>query len=128
MTRLTSHPIVHMGSVAEVCIVRQMVHLHPLDGLVCSPTIPYQLQPRRIRQDLAVAVDAGLRGRNVGFIGHLYPVVAVTTVHAQLPRMNPVAKRDRLLRRIPHFIKLGRKVIPDQEYHQHATKNRSCQR
>jgi len=128
MTRLTPHPVVHVGSMAEVRIVWQVMHLYPLDGLICSPAIPHQLQPWRIRQDLAMAVDAGLRRRDIGFVGHLHPIVAVAAVHAQLARMDAVTERDRLLRRIPHFIKLGRKVIPDQKHYQYATKDRSCQR
>ena len=43
--------------------------------------------------------------------------VAVPAVEAQLPRVQPVRVRHRLLGRVPDLREPGRKVVPDEERH-----------
>jgi len=104
----------HVGAMVEVSVVRQVVNLHPLDGLAGRVALADQRKLGAIRPNLGVAVHARLGRGNGGVRAVLDRVVAVPAVDAQLTRMQRVAVRDRLFGHVADIRRFGRSAVPDE--------------
>lgn len=114
---------IDVGRVVEINIVRESVNTNPIDRFAGSPAFSQWLKLGGIRMDRrplgsprstvgiqrfgAVAVDAGLRRRNLRVSGLIHRNVAVLAVHFQLACVQRMAKRNRLQRPIAGVERLG---------------------
>jgi len=117
MTAVTAHSAVHVHGMIEVCVVGQSVDLDPRDGLAGLPTVAHGSETGAVRQDLAlaVAIDAGLGGGEIGVTRHLDETMAIAAIHSELLHVKGVRKGDRLVGLIPHPGILWGEIIPDAE-------------
>ena len=117
MAAVAADPTVHVDRMVEVGVIRQAVNLHPWDRLACLPAVAHGGQTGTVRQDLAlaVAVDAGLGGRQVRVTGYLYEAMAIATVHPELLHVQGVGEGHRLVGLVADAGVFRREVVPDPE-------------
>jgi hypothetical protein len=96
----TGHTTVQVSAVVKVGVVRQLVYLHPLNGLAALYRVAYWLQLGTIDFDLpltlAVTVGTCLISWHIREARALSKTVAESTIQTKLPSMNLMGKRYRL--------------------------------
>ena len=107
-----------MDAVVEIDEARQIVDAMPAERLVGSIAFADRFEHGAADPDLAVAVHAGLGGRDAGEGGVFDRGVAVAAIDPQNARVVLVAERNRLDDRLPHAGSVGRprvdKPAPEQ--------------
>ncbi|MAR57360.1 MAG: hypothetical protein CMM93_09275 [Rickettsiales bacterium] len=112
---LAGEGAVEVGRVVEVGVVGQLMDADPLHRLTGLPALANRSEAGGLGAHDVVAAHAGLRGRDHRLGRLLHVRVAVAAVEAELPRVQAVAIRHRLLGRVSHLQVAGREVDPDDE-------------
>ena len=127
VTAVAAHATVHMHRVVEIGVIRQTMHPHPGNRLPCLPTLTHKGEARAVVTDLAIAmaIDTGLRGREIGMACDLDKAVTVAAIHPKLLHMESMGKGHWLIRLIADASVFRREVIPDAQrdgcaHNQHA--------
>src|SRR5262249_20760329 len=110
VARRAADAFVYVDAVVEVDEVRQIMDTRPLNRPSRAEALAHRLEKRAVREDLRVAVHAGLGRRNAGERRVLDRRVAVAAVDAVARDVALVAELDRLLARDARFGYPGRPV------------------
>ena len=120
----TTHTRLHVPGVVEIHEIGKVMDAHPVDGHARLGALADQGQLLAGRPHRLVAVHAGRRRRHVGPRAGLDRHVAVAAVDAQLARVQRMAVRHRLHRRVA-----DRRVLRGEHAgHQHDQVNHAAQR
>ena len=113
VTADATDPGVQMGGMAEIDVVGEIMHPDPFDRGAGRETLLHDLElVTRPLHDL-VAVDAGLRGGDVGHRRLFDPGMAVAAVHSEITGVHLVAEGNRLDRTIADIGVFWGKVVPN---------------
>src|SRR6478609_8867825 len=104
----------HVGAVVEVGVVREVVDLHPFNGLARLVALAAGRELRAGRPNFAVTVHARLRCGDGRVRTVLDGVVAVPAVDAELTGVQRMAVRDRLLRHVADVRRFRGSAVPDE--------------
>lgn len=115
-----TEPARDMHRMVEINVIRHDVDLHPRDRLAGRRAFADEREARVILQNLTVAVHAGGRRRDVREPGFVHAGMAVTAIHAHLPRVDRVGKRHRLDRLVADPRVLGRAINRHTRSHRAA--------
>ena len=116
VARNTADALLHVRSVVEVHIVRQVVDPNPFNWLSAFPACAYRGQFLTLGVEFRVAIHTSLGGWNCRVFRVFDRGVTVTTVDCQLSGVERVAERDRLLRLIADVGCLrGKAKVDDEE-------------
>jgi hypothetical protein len=131
MARYAAHALAHMDAVIEAGEVGEVVHAVPYERLAAAKARPHRSENRAFRPQVAVAVHAGLRGRDPGKRRLLDARVAVAAIDATIRYMMLVAEWNRLLldnARARGVRRAGnRRQQPDDERHdKHRAEDRGA--
>ena len=115
MAAFAAYPVVGVNGVAELGVVRELVNLDPLNGLASGPAFTDWEQLEGLGPNLAVAVHARLRSRDIRVGRFLHIRVAVLAADAQFASVKAVAVFNRLLGSVTDVRVLWREIIPDKK-------------
>ena len=117
MAAVTADTPVNVNGMVEVGIIGEAVDLNPRNRLTGLPAVTDSGKTRAVRQNLAltVAIDAGLRGRQVRVTGHLDETMAIPAVHPQLLHMQCMGEGNWLVRLIADTGVLRCEIVPNTE-------------
>lgn len=117
VTAVAAHATVHMHRMVKIGVIRQTMHLHPGNRLSGLPALTHKGKARAVGTDLAIAVaiDTGLRGREIGMACHLDKAVAVAAIHPKLLHMESMGKGHGLVRLIADAGVFRREIIPNAQ-------------
>jgi hypothetical protein len=101
--------------VREIGMIRNFVDSHPFDGLAGIVRFGQLKNVRFVDRDHTVTVHADIQRRNRGMSGSLHIGMTVHTWNMIVARMDFMAKRNRLFRRIS----LSAPSVPPQEIAEH---------
>src|SRR5262249_4903459 len=93
VARDASHAGGEVDAVIEIGVIGEHVHAHPMDGGVRGVAGAHRGELLALGLDELVTVHAGFGGRDGRLGRSLDGVVTVTTVDAELTRVQPVAER-----------------------------------
>lgn len=96
----TGHALSHVALMIEANEIRELMHPNPLDGAALRKGFLYPLNPGAVALDHRVAIHTDIQRRHRGVLGFLRADVTVNALQLQLPRVQSMAERNRLLRRI----------------------------
>lgn len=85
-----------VNTVIEIGEIRQVIHTHPLNGLVVAPTRAHRFEHYRSVVNLGMARHARLRGGDAGKAALFHGSVAITAINAELCDVMAMAKGDGL--------------------------------
>jgi hypothetical protein len=125
----TTHTTCHVGRMIKIGVVRQIMYTDPLHWTTGGVTLPERLEQLTLWMNLRMAIHACLSWWNSSVRGDLNRVVTVPTVHAELPGVQRMTKRDRLHWLVPNISRLWAEPECNQEGNvqrrRHAN-NESC--
>lgn len=90
MATVATHPAVHVNSVVEIGVVRNLVDTDPVDGLTGLPTLTHWGELWAVGFDLGVAGHTGLRGRHIRVRGDLNEAMTIPAIHPELLHVDDV--------------------------------------
>src|SRR5688572_1494528 len=103
-----------VGAVVEEDVVRQIVHLDPLDRGAGGVALANGQELRAVFAHQPVTVHASLGWRNRRVTRLIHRVVAVATVDPELAGVQRVAVRNGLLGLVAHIRRLRGKPVPNE--------------
>ncbi len=106
---------VHVSAVVEIGIVRQLVHLDPLDWKPAFVRSANRFEQWTLAMNLRVAVHARLGRRNRRERSAIHCAVAVTTIETQLSHVHCMAIWHRLHRLVSDIDRLGTEPVGNHE-------------
>ena len=114
MARDTPHSARDVRAVIEVNVVREVMHLDPLNRLSSHCTFSDREQLGALGVHERVAVHAGRGGRDGRVTRFIHSVVTVFAIDPHFTGVERVAVRDRLHRLVADISRLGRHAVPNQ--------------
>lgn len=96
VARDAADALLHVDAVIEIREVRQVIHTHPLNGLVVAPTRAHRFEHVRGVVNLGMTRHARLCGRNAGEVALFDGSVAIAAINAELRDVMAMAKGDGL--------------------------------